>query len=403
VRRVVVVGAGVAGTAAALGAARAGARVVLVDGGTGASTLATGALDAVPWNTAGAQRTPLAPELAPVLEALGGYALPDAGALLTTMAGIVRPARGHDAALLDVQLLSRGRGAERIGVVRCDRPGWDADALACAWGDGFEPVDATMLRHADERVVPDADFAARHDDPARLGWLADRLRETLARAGGRVEALVLPPSLGVERARAASLAESLGVPCGEALGSPGGPSGLRFEQARVRARAAAVVGARVMTDEGQPLEADAVVLATGGLLGGGIEYAPSESMLASALPPHARIAFRLTIEAPVVLGAHGRPLHLPGTLFGVAPESLSWPFAHDPMTDAVGVLADAHGRAAEGVYAAGEIVADAPRTWLAALAAGARAGAAAAAHATAAVTSSAARSESPGAASPSRP
>jgi hypothetical protein len=80
------------------------------------------------------------------------------------------------------------------------------------------------------------------------------------------------------------------------------------------------------------------------------------------------------------LGAHGRPLDLPGSLFGVAPESLAWPLARDghATMDRVGVLCDEHGRVAAGLYAAGELVADAPRTWLAALESGARAGAAAA-------------------------
>src|SRR5579859_3571552 len=46
---VLVVGAGVAGTAAACTAARAGVPVLVLDGGSGASTLATGALDWVFW------------------------------------------------------------------------------------------------------------------------------------------------------------------------------------------------------------------------------------------------------------------------------------------------------------------------------------------------------------------
>jgi thioredoxin reductase len=46
--------------------------------------------------------------------------------------------------------------------------------------------------------------------------------------------------------------------------------------------------------------------------------------------------------------------------------------------DRVGVLATDSGHAGDGLYAAGEIVADAPRTWLSALESGARAGAAAA-------------------------
>lgn len=403
---VVVVGAGVAGTAAALAASRAGARVVLVDGGTGASTLSTGALDFVPWYAAAGRPWRVPADATALLASLDAYVVPDAGAMLPTTGGVVRAALGHDGALLDVRPLA----GKRIGVVRCDRPGWDADALARAWGDAYVPLDATVLRHVDERVAPDADFAGRHDDPARLGWLAERLREALSRASSRLDALVLPASLGVERARAAELARIVGVPCGEAIGLPGGPSGLRFERARDRAleaagvqrasaRAIRVEAGRVATDHGADLDASAVVLATGGLLGGGIAYSSSEWVLAAALPPFARVPFQLTIEAPLALGAHGRPLHVPGSLFGIPPESLAWPFVRDATMDAVGVVAADDGRAAERLYVAGDLLADAPRTWLQAFFSGVRAGAAAAREA---VTPWAARSEASGGASPSR-
>ena len=298
---VVVVGAGVAGTAAALAAASAGAEVTVLDGGTGASVLATGALDLAPWDEANVTPTALSLDARAVLDALGGYVVGEGAARLLTSAGVVRPARGRDAALLDVAPLA-GR---RVGVVRCPRPGWDAEALAQAWGDDFVPIDAQVLRHADERMIPDADFAARHDDEARLGWLAERLRDALARAadGDSIAGLVLPSSLGVEHARAQALSDRAGVPCGEAIALPGGPSGLRFARARERAFAAAgidrVTGrvtravhadverrskgrpCGVSTVEGQSFEAYAVVLASGGLLGGGIDYAPSENAPAS--------------------------------------------------------------------------------------------------------------------------
>jgi len=392
---VVVVGAGVAGTAAALAAARAGARVTAVDGGTGASALATGALDLVDRPASPrAARDALPGAARGLLDALGGYVLPEGGALLLTTAGVVRPARGHDAALLDVAPLA-GR---RIGVVRCHRPGWDADALAHAWGDAYAPLDATVLRHADERVVPDADFAARHDDDARLAWLAERLREAIAPGARGWCGLVLPPSLGVERPRAAALSSRVGLPCGEPVAAPGGPSGLRFERGRdralsaagvehVRARVASVQPAgdrwRVSADDGRAFDARAVVVASGGLVGRGLEYAPAETMHASALPPLSRPPVRLALDAPLAVGAHGRRLDVPGTLFGPAPESLAWPFARDPLLDRAGVLAgeDGAARGARGVFVAGDVVADAARTWLDALAAGARAGAAAAQHA----------------------
>ena len=409
---VVVIGGGIAGTGAALAAAREGASVILLDGGTGASTLATGGIDLTPWKLGALSTDALAPHVKVVLETLGGYVVPERGARILTTAGVVRSARGHDAALLDVSRLGHGR----VAVVSCRRPGWHAETLAKAWGAAFETLDAAVLRYADEETIPDADFSARHDDEDRLGWLAERLRASLARAPGRWEALVLPPTLGVERPRAEALSRRVGVPCGEPIALPGGPSGLRFEQARdralrvsgaqhVRVRALAVERTgglwRVTAEDEQAFDAHAVVVATGGLLGGGLEYAPSEATLATALPPAPRLPFRLTLRASLPLGAHGRPLELPGSLFGFAPERLAGPAARDRTIDRVGVLTDRETgvRAPSGAFAAGELLADAPRTWLWALSTGARAGALAAREALKARSSSARR---PGEASASR-
>ena len=418
-RHVIVVGAGVAGTAAALTASAAGARVTVMNGGTGASTLATGALDfgaeggVVKRRDAPGSLPALSAAARAVLDALLWYKLPDSGARLVTMQGTIRPARGHDAALLDMIAVTSTE--TRIGIVRCHRPGWDADTLAHAWGASFAPIDVEMLRHADEHLLPHADFAARHDDAARLGWLAARLRDALAIARERLGAIVLPPSLGVETARAAELTTLAGVPCGEAMATPGGPSGLRFERARTRALVAAGivrVDARAKAiklqsgrwvaecEDGRPVDGDAIVLAMGGLVGGGIEYAPAEAIFATALPPVARAPFRLAIDAPVTLGARGRPLDVPRSLFGMPAESIAWPFALDSLFDRVGILADPGGRAADGLYVAGESIADAPHAWLAALESGAVAGAAAARERlTREVSEPGARDE----ASPSRP
>lgn len=378
---VVVIGAGVAGTAAALAAARAQARVTLLDGGTGASTLWTGRVSAAAEPSAAARW---------IAEQLGVRL---GRALLATATGLAPAAEGHDAALLNLH----GAADAAVGVVRADRPGWDAGALAQAAGARFVALEAAILRHVDERHAPDADFAARHDDAERLAWLAGRLRDALARAGARVGALLVPPSLGVVVERATEISKMLGVPCGEAMALPGGPAGLRLEQARdralaaagvsvVRRRASAIEGAgnawRVVLadDGGERLEAGAVVVATGGLVGGGIEYQPSEAMEASVLPPQARPPFRATLEGPLPLGAHGRALETPGSLFGVPPEDVAWPLAREALMERVGVLCAGDGGVAPGLHVAGEVVADAPRTWMQAVESGARAGAAAAAR-----------------------
>jgi glycerol-3-phosphate dehydrogenase subunit B len=398
VRRVVVVGAGAAGTGAAIASARAGSFVTVVSGGSGATTLAPGALDFHAWTDRRRGRVALDAETLATCSELDIFRLEPA--LLLTTAGLVRPAAGRDAALLDLGRLQAGL----VVVPRSDHAGWDAAALAKTWSESnearerglsFAPIDAHLLRMNDERVIAEADVAARHDDPARISWLAERLREAIARAAvASVRAVVLPPWLGVEAPRAASLTERVGLPCGEALGLPGGPAGLRFERARDRAlRASSVAvlrtrarsverhgsGWRVELEQGEPLACDAVVLAAGGLVGGGLAYTPSHAILAGPLPPQPRPTFASTVAAPVRVGSSGAERPLPGSLHGEPPELIAWPFVTDAAMDRVGVLADAQGAVPgqRGLFAAGEMAADLPRTWLASFASGVRAGRAA--------------------------
>jgi glycerol-3-phosphate dehydrogenase subunit B len=390
---VVVIGSGVAGTAAGIAAASLSRSVVLLDGGSGASTLATGALDHGFWQDQHIDATapPLSDAAKTVLTAMTGYDVPMQGCRVVTMAGLVRRADGRDRALLDVG----GLGTGAVGVVACRRPGWSARELASAWGEGFAPLEATLLRYADESLLPDGDLAARHDDAERLGWLAARLRIALTQAGANWSGIVLPPMLGLDRAQAEGLSRSVGLPCGEAVGSPGGPAGLRFENGRDRALSSAGVAKiagrastveacgetwRITTQDGQILDAHSVVFATGGLIGGGIAYAPSEAALATAHPSHVSPPLRLTLNAPLTVGARGRALEAPGSLFGFAPELLAPPFARDALIERAGVLVHGsepsapHEGGRRGLFAAGDLVADTPRTWLGALWQGAHAG-----------------------------
>ena len=290
----------------------------MVDGGAGASTLATGAVDRTPWR--------------PEAETHGGppsrwRATSSTRSARTSLTRPSSAAAHHGGRRAPGARARRGAARRRArsrptawASCRCERPGWDAEALARAWGGACVTIEATVLRHADERVLPDADFAARHDDDARLGWLAERLREALATvAGDTVAALVLPPSLGVERARAdAALGASWGSRAARPLALPGGPpacassaratapsappaservAGRARRVERTRARSGG--GWRVTTTEDESLDADAVVLATGGLLGGGIEYAPSRGILARRVPPRSRAPLRATLDAPL--------------------------------------------------------------------------------------------------------
>ena len=313
---IVIIGAGVAGASAALAAREAGDHeVVVLDGGSGASTLAPGALDgALESASAPAGRALPAPPFA-------GFVL--GACRVATTAGIVRRAAGRDLALLDLDAAGDGM----IAVPTSAHHGWDARVLTAQWNDGasagptslagrFVSLEATLLRFTDERDLPDADLARRHDDPARLAWLAERLREALAEAttaGQRIGAVLLPPWLGAESSRAAALSSLLEIPTGEALAANLGPSGLRFEASRDRAfgergvkvrrtRAKAVrrvagepTSFAVELAGGESIAARAVILASGGLIGGGLRYTPSASDLAFAVPVRSRPTLELGI------------------------------------------------------------------------------------------------------------
>jgi glycerol-3-phosphate dehydrogenase subunit B len=386
--RIVVIGAGVAGASAALAAREGRHEVLVIDGGSGASTLAPGALDGDADHAGSALP-------------FDGFAL--GACRIATMAGMIRRAAGRDLALLDLDATGDGM----IAVPTSVHHGWDARVLAAQWNDGdsafsgrFVALDATLLRFTDERDLPDADLARRHDDPARLAWLAERLREALATgktSGQRISAVLLPPWLGAGSPRAATLSALLEIPAGEALAANLGPSGLRFEAARDRAfaeqgvqvrgsRAKAVRRASaeatpfvIELADGETIEARAVVLANGGLVGGGLRYTPSASDLAFAVPTRSRATMELGVTVDphlATVGLDGRPLIAPGSLFGASPEQLAWPFQRPAPIERAGVLPPTH----DGVYVAGELAADLPRTWLAAVRSGQRAGQAASAR-----------------------
>lgn len=390
--RVVVIGSGVAGTAAALSARAAGAEVIVVRGSSGASSLGVGAYDATPWE-ATRDVGPIDAVCTRLLAELGGISAPTDGALLASSTGVLRAARAYDAALLDLAKVKAGR----VLVLDAPLASWEASSLARSFNAtharrtlSFEAASGTFTKHVDERAMTYAELAARHDDDARLSWLATKVREAIASLGD-VAAVLFPPILGADRSRAADLTNLVGVPCGEAIAAFSSPSGRRFDAARDRALSSAHVDAidgwckrivreehlTIELEEGDAIDADAVVLAIGGLLGGGIVYEPAEGILATAVPPYPRRVFACSVDAPVTIGSEGKELLVPGSMFGLSAEQIAWPFVRDPLTERVGVLTEGE-RASERIFAAGDVLADRPRTWLAALASGARAGTAAA-------------------------
>ena len=384
-KHVVVVGSGAAGTAAALAARAEGARVTMIRGRTGATSLGSGAVDGSAEG--GTSQTKTRGESADGVPTLDLW---DFGACtLATSAGTIRRAAGRDRALAD---LDRARGP--VLVARVVHPAWDGGALAAAWseqnGRGFVARDVGLVLQKDERSMQHVELAALHDDPQRLARAAERIRDALG-AGGEFGAVLLPPWLGVSAPRAAELSALVGVPCGETLVAVDGPAGLRFERARDRhlqnANIETIPGAVTRVKSSgpgyevslgdRPLAADVVVLATGGLLGA-LDYAPATG-------------FALSFDAPVTLGRDGRPLVVPGSVFGVPPESLTWPYADPPALETVGMLAvdgsaaggtsrtrDEELRVAPRIFACGDALEGTPRTMLAALTTGSAAGRAAA-------------------------
>ncbi|MEP7123684.1 MAG: FAD-dependent oxidoreductase [Byssovorax sp.] len=405
-RRIVVIGAGLAGLAAAWRARRNGHDVTIVSAGAGASALGSGAVDDVPWEqlVRSARALGLTPRARPLSDDLHAFAS-DLGvwsldddhlAWVATLAGRLRPARGRDHALLDFAKLD---GA-RVLLPRADRAAWDADSLAAGLSDDpfarahritFVAADVPVLRFAEERRIADGDLALRHDAEPRLAWLTARLLDGLAQT--KATAVLVGPWLGANTSQSEALSKRVGVPVGEALCGVGSPAGLRFEAARDRLLAA--IGARVIADRvttidrdadalaitlerGASLLVDGVVLALGGLTSGGLVYDPPDHSAAADLPARVRPPFTLSLHAPVTLVAHlgADPLTSDATssMHGPAIEATAWPRGDRAgMLESVGIRCNG-ARAAEGITAAGDVVARRPRTALEAVAAGIRAG-----------------------------
>jgi glycerol-3-phosphate dehydrogenase subunit B len=376
-----VIGGGFSGIAAAWALARRGRSVLVVWEGAGASSLYPGALDRVEWGGPPDPR-PLSSDAESFLAALGCFApAGSVGARVATSAGVLRPARCRDRALLDLEPL-RGR---RIDVVDFARPGWDAQALARAWSESawarqtrtlFRAVPVAPPDASAVQLLPSSELAARFDDPS---WVSS-LAPALSAAGSGDGPLLLGPWLGLLPPSVELLRERLRRPIGETLSEPGGAAGLRFEAARDACLARAGIEVRTSTVRSvrrrgdrfevlasavedaapTPLGEDIheVILAIGGVVGGGIRF------LAGA-GPEGR-SFSLSLEAPVALRLAGREVALQSGALGV--DLQRWGLE---ALQEVGLAVDEQSLArAPDLYAVGDVVADRPRCALDAIYAG---------------------------------
>jgi hypothetical protein len=225
----------------------------------------------------------------------------------------------------------------------------------------------------------DYDFATLHDDEAQLRVLGDALSEV--HRGFR--AWLLPPALGITQGVRDKLEQRLAVKVGECLSQPGGPAGARFERARdalftkhgiIQQRGAVTSLARTGTlwtarwlagDQEQSIETDRVILACGGIVSGGLRLGKPRIDQPRAHP--FELSFGLQVPIGFGVGAGFDPV---GSRHGVDFSQMGL-----PLLEKIGVIASdtaIHGM--PGLFAAGDVVANGPRSMLGALHSGCIAG-----------------------------
>ncbi|MFO0662064.1 MAG: FAD-dependent oxidoreductase [Polyangiaceae bacterium] len=395
---VVIVGGGVAGTAAAWRLAARGAQPIVIDARMGASDQTSGAIDDTPWERRlPSQTTQLSAHAQAFVDALGVWSVSQRSAIVATSSGTLRPAAGVDRAVLDL-----GEDEERplvVGVAEVPKRGWDgrglaaeldAEPLAQRRRIHFVPVPLTALLRDDERLYPDVDLAAAHDERERIEWLAARVKE--ARAQVAFDALLVGPWLGLRESRASELSTLAGVRCGEVLSPPQGAAGFRLRHAldglQQRLRVKTILGeAKIFRESkqwkvellsgalaGQSMLTASVVLTVGGVTSGGVSLLRTDPTRIEA--PSPRFIF------PAYRGAilsHDPPGSAGEWTPSNRDPNLRWSPESPGTIERVGlihqggrVLTDS-GEPEPSLFAAGDALASRPRTVLEAVRAGLKA------------------------------
>jgi anaerobic glycerol-3-phosphate dehydrogenase len=312
--KAVVIGGGAAGTAAALALRRGNADVVVLDGAAGATDTCSGAWDvATVSSESPLARASLADRIAAIakrndvhpyariaspvetiarvhdafLSAIGGYSAIDVGSLgvrVATDRGVIRRVASVESRVLD---LNRAPGGLVAVASFVGYQGADGGFLARSLSADPEAVSLSLVEVSVEFLSRRSDALMWPHEAASLGDAADacaRLVALLRRAlpGGAPHAWLLPPVLGLEaREVARDLESALGHPVGEVAQGGAGPQGIRLRRRLAKARAAAgVVDLRarasriapgcVTASSGAVIETDAIILATGSVLAGGL-------------------------------------------------------------------------------------------------------------------------------------
>lgn len=326
---VLVVGSGLAGLVAALTAAREGRSVRMVTDGMGSLAISGGCLDllgyaggqrlndpwsgmdllppAHPYRLLGASRVRAAVDMLLQCAADQGWPLRTAAtpegapcnALLPTIMGTLKPSYLLPGGL-DPAALARARRILVAGVhgLRDCRPALIVSQLRRYqdWADkDFVPLMLPSPLGATHRSLSALDLARLVDRPRGRDWLIQNLRKH----AGQCDAVLLPPICG-SRADASiwhELNQAVACPLVEMLSIPPGVGGLRLRDALLRELRRhdfeLVENARIIraTTDGKRCTsltalaagqerrhtARAFVLATGGILGGGIELAPGSA------------------------------------------------------------------------------------------------------------------------------